>query len=174
MPYVKEADMYSDVVSWLDQFLSDRFRREKVIVRDTSRQPLKRVFELERIRPASKPEWQTYDIRVDVTGFVCDSENIELAFVECKIQSITLKDISQLLGYSRVALPVYACIVSPAGISSDLSSLLVTYSRHDILQYHWPRKEIPRSIVVASWDTKRKSLDYASIIPKGHPFHAVR
>lgn len=91
--------------------------------------------------------------------------------IECKTTPITLKDVSQLLGYSRVVLPVYACILSPLGVSSDVASLLKTYSRLDVLEYNWPKGELPHSIVVATWNEQRKGIDYDSLIHAGHPLH---
>jgi hypothetical protein len=111
MPYASERDLYPDVVNWLERFLKERFKRQKVIVRDTSRRPLKLALQDEGLVPTNKPEWLTYDILVDVTGFVVSDEAVEFAFVECKNQPLRLRDVSQLLGYSRIALPVYACIL---------------------------------------------------------------
>lgn len=171
MPYNAEEEMYPDVVAWLEQFLRDKFKRCETTARDTHHRPLNRVIEQTGLIPANRPEWPTYDIRVDVTGFIISAKGIELVFAECKLTPISLRDISQLLGYSRVALPVYSCILSPAGISGHVASLLQTYSRYDILQYEWPKGETPRSIMVATWNQSRLGIDYTSMLPPGHPFH---
>jgi hypothetical protein len=171
MPYAREADLYPEVVEWLKLFLTERFRRQKVVVRDTSGRPLKRFLLDEGLAPANKPEWQTFDVRVDVAGLIVDDHSVEFALIECKTTPIALKDVSQLLGYSRVVLPVYACILSPLGVSSDVASLLKTYSRLDVLEYNWPKGELPHSIVVATWNEQRKGIDYDSLIHAGHPLH---
>jgi hypothetical protein len=171
MPYASESDLYPEVVRWLDSFLRERFRRHTIIVRDTSRRPLKMALQDAGLIPSNKPEWQTYDILVDVTGFIVQGTAVEFAFVECKNQSLRLRDISQLLGYSRVALPVYSCIVSPVGVSSDVMALLKTYGRYDILEYSWPKGERAKSIVVGTWSEQQQGLDYASLIHSGHPLH---
>src|SRR5574341_339111 len=145
MPYNIEEEMYPDIVKWFDQFLKDKFKRREITVLDTHRQPLNRIIEKIKLIPSNKPEWPTFDIRVDVTGFLAGQQGIEFAFIECKLTPISLRDISQLLGYSRVALPLYSCVLSPAGVSSDVASLLRTYSRYDILQYDWPKGLIPRT-----------------------------
>ncbi len=171
MPYDTEASMYPQVAAWIEQFLTERFRRHKVIVTDTSRQPLKRALQQHGLAPANKPDWPTYDILVDITGFVINSESVEFAFVECKKQPIKLRDISQLLGYCRVALPIYACILSPTGVSSDVAALLKTYSRYDVLEYDWPKGQTARSIVVGTWSEQRHSPDRAALIHADHPLH---
>lgn len=171
MPYASENDLYPEVVTWLDRFLRERFRRKQIIVRDTSRRPLKMALQDLGLVPMNKPEWQTYDILVDVTGFIIAGNEVEFAFVECKNTPLKLREISQLLGYSRVALPLYSCIVSPKGVSSNVSALFKTYRRYDVLEYSWERGEQARSIVVATWSEQQRSLDYPSLIHSGHPLH---
>lgn len=168
MYYAREREMYPDVMEWLEVFIGSRFKRNQVIVRDTSRQPLNRALEYEGLIPENKPEWPTYDIRVDLTAFIISGACIEFAFVECKNRPITLRDISQLLGYSRVALPIFSCVVSPHGMGADVASLLQVYKRHDILEYYWPSGGLARSLVVATWDARRRSIDYGSVLPPGY------
>ena len=167
MSYIAEKDMYPDVMAWLDIFLRQRFTKQRIIVRDCSTRPLKRVIQDEGLSPKNKPEWLTFDIRIDVCGFIIDGGNVDFAFIECKNKAITLLDVSQLLGYSKVALPVFSCIVSPFGMSSDVSTLLVTYNRQDVLDYEYPRGKQARSIYVASWLKAQQHIDYSNIIPAG-------
>lgn len=171
MPYASEKDIYPEVVTWLEAFLRERFKRKQIVVRDTSRRPLKMALQDIGLVPSNKPEWPTYDILVDVTGFIISGNVLELAFVECKNTPLKLRDISQLLGYSRVALPLYSCILSPVGVSSDVGALLKTYSRYDILEYSWPKGKKAWSIVVATWNEQHKSLDYSTLLHSGHPLH---
>jgi len=163
--------MYPHVMVWLEQFLSERFKRRRITVRDTSKQPLKRVLQDEGLSPSNKPEWQTYDVRVDITGLIVKQTAVDIALIECKNKPIALRDVSQLLGYSRVVLPIYACILSPAGVSSDVTSLLKTYNRYDILEYNWPKGKMAQSIVVGTWNERHQNIDRSSLIHTGHPLH---
>lgn len=78
------------------------------------------------------PEWVTYDLHVDVTGFILSKEHAQLVFVECKLPVLTLAHLSQLLGYSRIALPLFSFLISPAGCSDSVISLIKTYARGDV------------------------------------------
>jgi len=69
-----------------------------------------------------------------------------LGLVECKLGRINLRDLSQLLGYSRVALPLYSIILSPRGISQSLNLLFNIARRNDILYY-----SPDRHIFIAKW-----------------------
>jgi len=109
-------------------------------------------------------EWPSWDIHVDIVGLAIDAKITELAFVECKTTPITLRHLSQLLGYSRVALPQYAFIVSPQGPSDALKSLLVTYRRTDVLAYDQREGKFSGSLIVARWDKEAATLDYGSLI----------
>lgn len=108
------------------------------------------------------PEYKSYEIMTDVTGIVKDGDKVDLVFVECKLQPITLGDISQLLGYSRVALPLCSLLLSPKGISSSVSYLFNTLRRYDVLKYADNKR-----IVVARWNPQSNDLDFQSIIPRG-------
>jgi hypothetical protein len=56
-------------------------------------------------------------------------------------------------------------------VGSDLTALLKTYSRYDVLEYSWTKGEIPRSIVVAAWNEQQQGVDHSTLIHAGHPFH---
>jgi len=87
-----------------------------------------------------------------------------MAFVECKNEPITLAHVSQLLGYSRVALPRYSFIVAPQGASDSMRSLLLTYNRTDILEYLNKPGQLPRSIITARWNETANCIDAESLI----------
>lgn len=96
--------MYPEVCAWLHDLLDAGFPRATVEVADTSRVILANYLE-QRGLAALFPDCQTYEINVDVTGVV-KAKKPHLAFVECKLTPLTLRDMSQLLGYSKVAVPV--------------------------------------------------------------------
>ena len=168
MTYENEKEMYPDIVRWLDRYIRERFRNRTVTTLNTSRTRTSNVLQKEQLAPSNKPDWASYDISVDVTSLISTEKSVEFAFVECKIKAISLRDISQLLGYSRVANPVFSCIISPMGISREVSSLLRTYSRNEILEYDWPKGKVPRSICVAKWSQSKQSIDYATLLPPSY------
>ena len=159
--YAEEKDMYPHVRDWLYGVLRSKFKGAKVRVDDTSNKVLSRWL-FEHGYHKLLPEYSTYEIEVDVTGVIEKKSSASLAFVECKLKKITLKDLSQLLGYSKVAMPVISIIVSPAGVSDSLNLLFNVNRREDILTYNTGSK-----IFVGRWDAARKELDPSSMIPKG-------
>jgi len=128
---------------------------------DTSTVALYRFLEANNLHELF-PQYRSYDIYVDVTGVVRTRHEAHLAFVECKLKPITLRDLSQLLGYSRVAVPVYSIIVSPAGLGSGVTYLLRTYGRLDVLEYSHQRR-----LKVATWDSGRAEISIPTLIPPG-------
>lgn len=89
----------------------------KIYVDDTSRKALSRWL-LEYKFYSLFPDYQTYEIEVDVAGVIECPGGAYLGFVECKLNRITLRDLSQLLGYSKVAKPLWSLIISPKGIQN--------------------------------------------------------
>jgi hypothetical protein len=164
MRYKSEKEMYPDVCQWLQDFLTSRFQSADVDVYDLSRTPISR-FLRSYDKGRFPSEQVTWDIQVDVVGFIHHPKEItSLAFVECKNTSLTLAHLSQLLGYSRIAQPLYSFLISPSGFSSTLVSLLQDYQRRDVLEYHWEQGKRSRQIVVAEWDIVARNLNRNSII----------
>ena len=160
-PLKAEIEMYKPVCNWLVELLKSRFASYKVEAYDTSSRALYRWLE-EMNLDRYFPEYLAFDIRVDVTGVMQKKKDANLAFVECKLQAITLKDISQLLGYCRVARPRFAFIISPEGISEHVSYLLKTYHRYDVLYYNETEH-----IRVATWNHDRREIDASTLLPPG-------
>ena len=164
MKYRAEKDMYPDVRRWLEDFLKNRFQRADVDVHILSHTSISRF--LSTYNRGNFPEERvTWNIKVDIVGFVHHSNKpTDLVFVECKNTKLTVAHLSQLLGYSRIARPMYAFLISPVGFSSPLVSLLQVYQRHDVLEYHCEHGRMPRQIIVAGWDRIACNLDRNAMI----------
>jgi len=158
---IVEKDLYPELSIWLSRFLSDRHRKAQVRVLDTSKTKLSKVIFEENLVEYF-PHYNTFDIQVDVIGIVQTNKRVLLAIIECKLNSITLRDIGQIWGYSKVANPEYSFIISPSGPSESLYTLLKTFGRYDLLEYR-PNKRT----IIANWDRDKKDLDYSSILPPG-------
>lgn len=168
MPFNKESDMYPSVCNWLKAFLQSRHKDATVEVYDSSRKSLARLVQEKNFVTSLASDWPSWDIHVDITGFAFTEKTTIMAFIECKNQAINLGFVSQLLGYSKVAIPYYSFIVAPQGISDSLISLLKVYNRLDVIQYHNPKSGLPWSLVVARWDETYQKIDLNSIIGGGH------
>lgn len=168
-PSISEKSLYRPIRDWLDEFLRRSCKRNATINSfDTSRQSLSVFIERKGLNKFFHSDlWRTYDIKVDITSFILYDNSVYLAFVECKVHALTLRDLSQILGYSRVALPILSILMSPAGISDSLTSLLKKYDRIDILEYHWPPGRTPWSLIIAQWDTSQNHPLFSSIFPPG-------
>lgn len=79
---------------------------------------------------------------------------MELVFVECKNGYLTLINLSQLIGYSCIALPILSILIAPQGMGTTLVKLLTSFNRKDILEFRPNRK-----IQVLKWDFNKKDID---------------
>lgn len=158
--YSREKQMYPYVRAWLETLLREKYKRASITTYDTSRQKLWRFVEHMGLQDVF-PDYQTYEINVDIVGLITKKKDIQFAFVECKLKPITLLDISQLLGYSLVAGPLISVIISPGGLSNAVS-LLFNRRRYDILEYNRGKK-----IKVATWNKARNDIEPASLHPPG-------
>jgi hypothetical protein len=159
--YSSEKEMYPEVVNWLIKHLEGIYTKSEIEVFNTSKINLCEFIRRKNLSIYFS-EFETYVIKVDITGVIKYKEKCLLAFVECKLKSISLKDISQLIGYSKVVRPTFSLILSPAGISSPVNKLINIYKRYDILIY-WENLNIR----IAKWNKITKEIDQASLLPHG-------
>jgi len=153
--------MYPEVCAWFEKILLEKYDDSKIHIQDTSRKVLSRWL-VEKGLHKLFPDYLTYEIEVDIIGIIEKDDKAFLGMIECKLNQITLRDLSQLLGYSKVALPLYSIILSPKGVSKSMHLLFNVSRRNDVLNY-----SSDRHIIVGKWSEKRKELDYSTIIPKG-------
>ncbi len=158
---VKERELYPDISIWLGQRLRSLFPGWEVRVSDTSRFKLSHFLDRMGLQSAF-PGSEAFEIEVDITGVMRRGKKTELAFVECKSGPIGLKEVGQILGYSRVASPALSLILSPSGMSNSLNLLLTGYNRMDLLEYGNGKR-----IKVGTWDPSRRQPDPLSVVPAG-------
>ena len=161
MSRTSEAALYPRVAKWLGRYLEGGYPRARVRTYDTHRTDLSSFIRRQGLQ-RHLPDFAAYEIQVDVTGVVETRESVILAFVECKMAPITLRDLGQLLGYSLVAKPGFAFLLSPRGLSERLATLLLAFGRQDLLVY-----AKGRAIRLAVWDVTRNEVDLSTLVPRG-------
>ncbi len=154
--YSNEIEMYPDIISWLNKRLQDDYgkKAKKITVLDTHDSDLSN-FIMKLNYQKFFPEFTTFKIRQDITGFIEYEDKVELVFVECKNAKLTLINLSQLIGYSCIALPLFSILIAPQGMGTTLNKLLTTFNRKDVLEYRPKRK-----IEVLKWDKNKLDIDY--------------
>ncbi|GGW75286.1 hypothetical protein DFQ11_1226 [Winogradskyella epiphytica] len=153
--YSNEIEMYPDIILWLEKQLKGKYgkKAKKITVLDTHDSDLLNfIIKLKYQR--FFPEFTTYKIRQDITGFIEYEDKVDLVFVECKNGKLSLINLSQLIGYSCIALPVISILIAPQGMGTTLSKLLTSFNRTDILEFRPNRK-----IQVLKWDYNKKDID---------------
>jgi hypothetical protein len=160
--YNNEIEMYPDIIEWLQKDLEQKFGKKarKITVLDTHDSDLSN-FIMQLNYQKFFPEFSTYKIRQDITGFIEYVNKVDLVFVECKNTSLSLINLSQLIGYSCIALPIYSILISPQGMGQTLNKLLKNYNRMDILSFR-PK----RMIHIVKWDKSKQDIDYMNSILK--------
>jgi len=158
--YNNEIEIYPDLIVWLENRLKGDFGRKakNINVLDTHDSDLSNfIIKLKYQR--FFPDFTTYKIRQDITGFIEYEDKVELVFVEVKIGQLKLIDLSQLIGYSCIALPIFSILIAPEGMGSTLAKLLTSFNRKDILEFRPGRK-----IQVLKWDAKKQDIDFMNSI----------
>jgi hypothetical protein len=165
---MKEKDLYSPIAFWIEELLRARFRKQEIIVEDTSAIELSTWLSTHNL--ASKIEYgEFFNFKVDITGVIINRINAKLFLVECKLKYITINDLSQILGYSRIANPYRAMIISPFGANRNLHRLVMVSGRNEVLRFDDDQSN-DSVIRICKWNINRKDIDYSASIPLGfHP-----
>lgn len=159
--YSSEKELYPEIIKWLEKYLEGKYPKAEIKAYDTSRQDLSEFLRRHKLH-SFFPEFETYVIKVDITASIKYKDKCDLAFVECKLNSINLNDISQLLGYSRVVRPRHSFIISPNTISAPVSTLIKIFKRYDILEYAMGVR-----IRIAQWNKITQGIDISTLLPPG-------
>lgn len=155
-----EKDLYPEMRQWLLDYLEDKYKGSKIIVRDTSQQNLDAV--LDEIGVLDQyPTVTGIGMQIDVLGVVFKRDKTLLFFIEAKKTPLNTHDLGQILVYSLICNPERAFLFSSSGVGS-LGKLL--REREEILAYS-PERRI-KMVQVAKWDISRKSPDQATMYPK--------
>ncbi|MDW8396011.1 MAG: hypothetical protein RMM31_07195 [Anaerolineae bacterium] len=167
--YLREEEMYPEVAQWLRSFLSQRAHGAQLYVWDTPRKKLNQLIHRlpKSYRTLLPNHWVSWEVQVDVVGFAISGKQVKIALVECKLKSLTLTHLSQLIGYVSVVKPEWAFLLSPEGAHSGLRHLLIDYKREDVLAYTDLAGKRTRRILVAKWMRQSQGIDWHTAIPQG-------
>ena len=160
MNKAEEKYLYPYIREWYENYLKSKFKSANITVFDTHNRVLSRFLQEEGLH-IYFPLFDTYEIKVDLTGIIEHKKVFDLAFIEVKRKSVSLRDVGQLLGYCRVANPISAFLISPNWISTPLQNLILNYGRENILQYS------NRKIKIAEWNSDSQSINYDKTLPRG-------
>ncbi len=156
----EEEKLYPDIDAWLKNYLQDRYKKYKVLTTyKTARQSLDVCL---RSLGINIDEAIGLSIKIDIVGILQRGDECKLVFVEVKDNPLTLKDLGQLWGYSQLLNPVESFLISSSGLGA-LTRILNVYKREDLLKYGPKHSNLMK---VCKWDTKTKSIDYSTLIPK--------
>ena len=155
-----EIRLYPDIEKWLENYLRDRYKRWNVeTTHKTSKIALDVVLKEKGIEIK---EAIGLGIKVDIVGILTRKSEVKLALVEVKDKPLTLRDLGQLWGYTQLLNPVESFLISSRGLGT-LTYILKVLKREDLLVFGSKREKMMK---IAKWDERRKSIDYATLIPK--------
>jgi len=156
----EEEELYPEIKEWLQNYLNGKYRGYTIeTTYETSRRNLDVVLKSKGIECK---EAIGLNIKVDIVGILRRGNEFKLVFVEVKDKELTLKDLGQLWGYTQLLNPIESFLISSKGLGR-LSHLFNVLRREDLLKYGIKSNKFMQ---IAKWDKRRKSIDYAGLIPK--------
>ena len=155
----QEIALYPSMLEWLQMYLENKHPKAVIKTYDVHSVDLSDFIQRNKYTKYF-PEYATYKIRVDLLGMILEKDKCNLVFVEVKDTSLSLINLSQLLGYCKILRPEFAFLISPKGLAKPLSQLLVHFNRLDILEF-----DKNKFVRVAKWNPTRNAIENDSIIP---------
>lgn len=158
----KEFELYEPMRKWLQQYLTDKYPKSKVITIDSHARTLDLFLEENDVINFYS---QTIglDIQIDVLGIVIGRRRPQIVFIEAKKTQLNLHDLGQLWAYCKLCDPAEAFLLSSYGLGS-LNKILNNLSRTDLLDFGDGRRI--KKMKVAKWDITKNAIDYQTLVPK--------
>lgn len=92
MSNVIEKQLYKPITNWLKTYLSSKYKKSNVLVWDSHSVLLSKLLQQTGYHRYF-PQFDTFEIKVDITALIKTADKAELCFVEVKTRPISLKDI---------------------------------------------------------------------------------
>ena len=157
---MREEELYEPMRVWLEQYVTDKYKKYNVVSVDAHSERLDRVLAKYKI---VREMANGVDIQIDVLAIAQKNDDVKLFFIEAKKTRLTLRDLGQLWAYCKLVDPDEAFLLSSAGLGS-LNKLLNAFRREDLLDFGDGKKI--KKMRIGKWDITKNSVDYNSIIPK--------
>ena len=156
----KEEELYEQMRVWLEQYVSDKYKKYDVVSIDAHAERLDRVLAKYDV---VKEMANGVDIQIDVLAIAKKGNDVKLFFIEAKKTKLTLRDLGQLWAYCKLVDPDEAFLLSSADLGS-LNKLLNSFKREDLLDFGDGKKI--KKMRVGKWDVGKNVIDYNSLVPK--------
>ena len=157
---MKEIELYEPMKKWLFNYLSDKYKKDTIIVEDTHSERLDRALQRNGI---VNDVAIGIDIQIDVLGIVKMKKGYKLYFIEAKKTSLTLRDLGQLWAYCKLIDPEEAFLLTSVNLGS-LNKLLNVYKREDLLDFGDGTRI--KKMKIAVWNVLKNDIETNSLIPK--------
>lgn len=155
-----EEELYEPMRVWLEQYLTDKYKGQEIIVVDTHSERLDRALAKYGIVNEMA---NGVDIQIDVLGIARKQGKVKLFFIEAKKTKLTLRDLGQLWSYCKLVDPEEAFLLTSADLGS-LRKLLVSFKREDLLDFGDGKKI--KKMRVGCWDITKNTPEWSTVMPK--------
>jgi len=155
-----EFELYLPMKKWLQGYLEDKYKGDKIITVDAHAERLDRVLaKYDIVNDLAVG----VDIQIDILGIAKRESTIKLFFIEAKKTNLTLRDLGQLWAYCKLIDPEEAFLMTSAGLGT-LNKLLNSFKREDLLDYG--SGKFIKKMKISTWNLTSGTPDLSTMIPK--------
>ena len=155
-----EFELYLPMKKWLQGYLEDKYKGDKIITVDAHAERLDRVLaKYDIVNDLAVG----VDIQIDILGIAKRESTIKLFFIEAKKTNLTLRDLGQLWAYCKLIDPEEAFLMTSAGLGT-LNKLFNSFKREDLLDYG--SGKFIKKMKISTWNLTSGTPDLSTMIPK--------
>ena len=155
-----EFELYLPMKKWLQGYLEDKYKGDKIITVDAHAERLDRVLaKYDIVNDLAVG----VDIQIDILGIAKRESTIKLFFIEAKKTNLTLRDLGQLWAYCKLIDPEEAFLMTSAGLGT-LNKLLNSFKREDLLDYG--SGKFIKKMKISTCNLTSGTPDLSTMIPK--------
>jgi hypothetical protein len=113
------------LLSWLNEYLTEKYSSKysvEVFI------PKSYISKLPNDNIKKIPNYTSFDFKPDILGILKSKEEpntVKLIFVNRSPSSLSLKEIGEIICYSRIANPEEAFLISPKALANEVNLILL-------------------------------------------------
>lgn len=114
-----------NLLYWLKRYLNKKYSSEYII---ETLIPKSYISKLPNDNIKKIPNYSSFDFKPDLLGILQSKNNcniVKLIFVNRSTSSLSLKEIGEIICYSRIANPEEAFLISPKALANEVNLILL-------------------------------------------------
>lgn len=146
------------LIRWATSYFKNKYKPTYIKFFDTSANYLNKFIIDNNLVKFIKSDYLSWNIEVDIFGIMIKNNKSKIILIEAKNKKLSLMNLSQLIGYSKVVEPDFSFLISDKSASNNLHDVFKKYTRNDLLNLK--NRNTSSKISILKFDLQKKDVDW--------------